>query len=216
LLGADRVRGIVNDDLGFDDVPVPDEAFGHDLKYVDAVPMFHNLRRVAAERGLTFGLKLSNTLEVDNWRTVFEGDDMMYLSGRALHAVTANLAMRISEDFRGDLLLSFAGGADAFNVADLLKSGMKTVTVCSDLLKSGGYLRMLQYVEQLGKEIDDVGAANLPDFVAKSAIRDANIDEFAPLLRYSALTDSGLNSTSTSMRAAGWPPRCNPSRSIDR
>ncbi|NNC40235.1 MAG: FAD-dependent oxidoreductase [Acidimicrobiia bacterium] len=193
LLGADRVRGIVNDDLGFDDVPVPDEAFGHDLKYVDAVPMFHNLRRVAAERGLTFGLKLSNTLEVDNWRTVFEGDDMMYLSGRALHAVTANLAMRISEDFRGDLLLSFAGGADAFNVADLLKSGMKTVTVCSDLLKSGGYLRMLQYVEQLGKEIDDVGAANLPDFVAKSAIRDANIDEFAPLLRYSALTDSGLN-----------------------
>jgi NADPH-dependent glutamate synthase beta subunit-like oxidoreductase len=193
LLGADRVRGIVNDDLGFDDIPVPDEAFGHDLKYVDAVPMFHNLRRVAAERGLTFGLKLSNTLEVDNWRTVFEGDDMMYLSGRALHAVTANLAMRISEDYRGDLLLSFAGGADAFNVADLLKSGMKTVTVCSDLLKSGGYLRMLQYVEHLEKAIDDVGAASLPDYIAKSAIRDANIDEFAPLLRYSALTDSGLN-----------------------
>ena len=53
LLGPDRVRGIINDALGFDDVPVPDEAFGHDLKYVDAVPMFHNLRRVAAARGLT-------------------------------------------------------------------------------------------------------------------------------------------------------------------
>ena len=39
LLGADRVRGIINDDLGFGDVPVPDEAFGHDLEYVDAVPM---------------------------------------------------------------------------------------------------------------------------------------------------------------------------------
>ena len=38
LLGADRVRGIINDDLGFTDIPVPDEAFGHDLKYVDAVP----------------------------------------------------------------------------------------------------------------------------------------------------------------------------------
>ena len=35
--------------------------------------MFHNLRRVAAEQqGRTFGLKLSNTLEVENWRTVFE------------------------------------------------------------------------------------------------------------------------------------------------
>ena len=85
LLGADRVRGIINDALGFDDVPVPDEAFGHDLKYVDAVPMFHNLRRVAAAEGLTFGLKLTNTLEVDNWRTVFDKDEMMYLSGRALH-----------------------------------------------------------------------------------------------------------------------------------
>ncbi len=138
LLGADRVRGIVNDALGFDDVPIPDEAFGHDLMYVDAVPMFHNLRRVAAAKGLTFGLKLTNTLEVDNWRTVFDKDQMMYLSGRALHAVTTNLASKISEEFRGDLMLSFAGGADCFNVADLLRSGMRTITVCSDLLKSGG------------------------------------------------------------------------------
>ncbi len=193
LLGADRVRGIVNDDLGFDDVPVPDEAFGHDLKYVDAVPMFHNLRRVAADNDLTFGLKLSNTLEVNNWRTVFDGDDMMYLSGRPLHAVTTNLAMRIAEDFRGDLLLSFAGGADAFNVADLLRSGMKTVTVCSDLLKSGGYLRMLQYLENLEANMRDVGAVDLEDFITRSAIRDVGLEEFAPLLRYSALADSGLH-----------------------
>ena len=95
LLGADRVRTIVNEDLGFDDIPVPDEAFGHDLMYVDAVPMLHSLRRVAASRGLTFGVKLTNTLEVDNWRDEFESDDMMYLSGRPLHAVTVNLASRI-------------------------------------------------------------------------------------------------------------------------
>ena len=213
LLGAERVRGIVNDDLGFDDVPIPDEAFGHDLKYVDAVPMFHNLRKVAADNGLTFGLKLSNTLEVNNWRTVFEDDDMMYLSGRALHAVTANLAGRISEDYRGDLLLSFAGGADAFNVAGLLRSGMKTVTVCSDLLKSGGYLRMVQYIENLEKAIDDVGAADLSDYIAKSALRDANLDEFAPLLRYSALTDSNLNLDLDSCRGLAEALR---SESIDR
>ena len=114
LLGADRVRGIVGDDLGFDDIPIPDEAFGHDLMYVDAGPMFHNLRRVARERNLTFGLKLTNTLEVENWRTEFADDEWMYLSGRALHPVTANLANLLNEEFRGDLLFSFAGGADAF------------------------------------------------------------------------------------------------------
>jgi NADPH-dependent glutamate synthase beta subunit-like oxidoreductase len=195
LLGADRVRGIVNSDLGFSDVPVPDEAFGHDLKYVDAVPMFHNLRRVARAKGLTFGLKLTNTLEVENHRSVFESDEMMYMSGRALHAVTTNLALRLSEEFKGDLLLSYAGGADAFNVSDLLRSGMKTITVCSDLLKTGGYLRLPQYVEELNKSLDKAGAANLDEFIANTAVQQENMGEFVSILTYGALTESGLNLT---------------------
>ena len=170
LLGAERVRGIVNHDLGFGDVPIPDEAFAHDLKWADAVPMFNNLKLAAASRGLTFGLKLTNTLEVDNWRTVFDRDARMYLSGRALHAVTTNLASRIAEEFRGDLPLSFAGGADCFNVADLLASGMRTVTVSSDLLKSGGYLRMLQYPEKVDAAYDELGATDTSDFVRRKAL----------------------------------------------
>jgi len=193
LLGADRVRGIVNDDLGFDDIPIPDEAFGHDLMYVDAVPMFHNLRRIAAERDLTFGLKLTNTLEVNNWRTEFEDDEFMYLSGRALHPVTTNLANLLNEEFRGDLLFSYAGGADAFNVAPLLASGMKTITTCSDLLKSGGYLRMIQYMEETRAAADKVGAGDIRDFIARSAVKGERFDEFAGTLRYAALTDTGLN-----------------------
>ena len=192
LLGADRVRGIVNEDLGYTDIPIPDEAFGHDLMYVDAVPMFHNLRRIAAAKDVTFGLKLTNTLEVDNFRPVFPDDDMMYLSGRALHAVTTNLGLRLSEEFRGDLLLSFAGGADCYNVADLLRSGMTSITVCSDLLKSGGYLRMIQYMENLNAAMDEVGALDLTDFACKSAIHHDEFGEFGPLLRYTSLTDSGL------------------------
>ncbi|MFV1963022.1 MAG: NAD(P)-binding protein, partial [Acidimicrobiia bacterium] len=192
LLGADRVRTIVNDDLGFDDIPVPDEAFGHDLMYVDAVPMLHSLRRVAAGRGLTFGVKLTNTLEVDNWRKEFESDDMMYLSGRALHAVTVNLASRIKEDFGDKLLLSFSGGADYLNVSDLLRSGIKTVTVCSDLLKTGGYLRMLQYMEELDREMDKVGATDMVDFSAKSGAHQPTSSDFAQLMRYSALSNTGL------------------------
>ena len=117
LLGAERVRSIVNEELGWRDVPIPDEAFGHDLRYEDGVPMFHRLRAAARERGLVFGLKLSNTLEVRNWRRVFDRDATMYLSGRALHAVTVNLAATLADEFEGRLPLSFAGGADAFNVA---------------------------------------------------------------------------------------------------
>jgi putative selenate reductase len=192
LLGADRVRSIINEELGFADIPVPDEAFEHDLLYVDAVPMFHNLRRLAREKDLVFGVKLTNTLEVENFRDVFDRDDMMYLSGRALHAVTSNLALTLAEEFRGDLLMSFAGGADCFNVPDLLRSGIVSITVCSDLLKSGGYMRMLQYFETLNAAMDEVGALDLTDFICKTAIRHDEFEEFADLLRYTALTDSGL------------------------
>ncbi|MDQ1323524.1 MAG: putative selenate reductase, partial [Chloroflexota bacterium] len=169
LLGAEQVRGIVNDELGFADVPIPDEAFGHDLKYADAVPMFGRLREAADARGLTFGLKLSNTLEVENWRTAFDRDPTMYLSGRPLHAVTVNLAAKLTGDLGGDLPLSFAGGADCFNVADLLGAGIRTVTVCSDLLKSGGYLRMLQYTEHVDTAFDAAGATDTGDFIRRTA-----------------------------------------------
>ena len=192
LLGPDRVRGIINGDLGFVDVPIPDAAFGHDLKYVDAVPMFHNLRRVAAAEGLQFGLKLSNTLEVENWRSTFDAEGMMYLSGRALHPVTTNLAAMLSEEFRGDLMLSYAGGADAFNVAELLAAGMTTVTVCSDLLKTGGYLRLAQYTENLAATMAAEEAADLADFAARRAVGVNGFAEFAPVLHWSALTDSHL------------------------
>jgi putative selenate reductase len=192
LLGPDRVRGVLGD-LGFDDVPVPDEAFGHDLKWDDAVPMFHNLRRLARRRGVTFGVKLTNTLEVENWRTVFADDQMMYLSGRALHPVTTNLALRLSEEFRGGLLLSFAGGADAFNAPDLLRSGMTTVTMCSDLLKSGGYLRLLQYLENTAAAMEAAGAAGLEEFAARSAVASEEFAEFAPVLHRALLADSGLD-----------------------
>ena len=172
LLGAEGVRGIINGDLGWTDVPVPDEAFGHDLRYEDAIPMFRRLQAAADERGLVFGLKLSNTLEVKNWRSVFERDATMYLSGRALHAVTVNLAARLSDEFAGQLPLSFAGGADAFNMAHLLAGGLRTVTVCSDLLKTGGYLRMLQYPEKVEEAFGAVGASGIDDFVLRTAQAD--------------------------------------------
>jgi putative selenate reductase len=172
LLGAEQVRGIVIGDLGFTDVPIPDEAFAHDLKWADAVPMFHNLRRAAEARGRAFGLKLSNTLEVENWRTVFEHDATMYLSGRPLHAVTTNLAAMITDEFGAGVPISFAGGADAFNVARLLASGIHTVTVCSDLLKSGGYLRMLQYPERVQAAFDAAAARDTDDFILRTARAD--------------------------------------------
>jgi putative selenate reductase len=184
LLGAEGVRGLLNTQLGFDDVTVPDEAFGHDLKYVDAVPMLTRLRALALERGLTFGVKLTNTLEVVNHRNVFPANEKtMYLSGRPLQAISSSLAAKLSAEFDGDLPMSYAGGADAFFMPGLLSAGMKTITVCSDILKSGGYLRMLQYMRETARAMDAFDANDLDAYVVRTAaISNVFAEQFASVL----------------------------------
>jgi putative selenate reductase len=173
LLGPERVRTILNDDLNFGDVVVPDIAFEHDLKYPDAVTMLNNLRAVAKDCELEFGVKLSNTLEVENSRSVFnEAENMMYLSGRPLHAITVNLAHKLAEEFDDGLPMSFSAGANCFNAPDLLAAGMQTITVCSDLLKTGGYLRLLQYLETVEDAFGTTGAHSIGEFILKYAETD--------------------------------------------
>jgi putative selenate reductase len=175
LLGPERVREILNKNLRYDDVVVPDAAFDHDLKFADAVPMLRNLRGVAEACGLEFGVKLSNTLEVENPGSVFAANEKtMYLSGRPLHAITVNLASMLDDEFDSELLMSFSAGANCFNAPDLLAAGMQTVTTCSDLLKTGGYLRLLQYIENLDAAMAEAGTTSLGEFreVARRDLRD--------------------------------------------
>ncbi len=170
LLGPEQVRSLLNDQLGYLDVLVPDSAFEHDLKYPDAVPMLQALIGVARNCDLHFGVKLSNTLEVANNRSVFNpAEKMSYLSGRPLHAITVSLARQLSMEFGGDLPISFSAGADCFNASDLLAAGMQTITVCSDLLKTGGYLRLLQYIEQVRDDFKSAGAADINEFALAKA-----------------------------------------------
>ncbi len=148
LLGSEQLREILNQKSGFNTI-VPDIAFEHDLKYPDAVKLISSLTAKAKAGGVEFGLKLTNTLESVNNKEVFGSDiEMMYMSGRALHPVSVNLAARLQNEFKGELDISFSAGADAFNLHKLLSCGFRTITVCSDLLKPGGYTRLKQYFDE--------------------------------------------------------------------
>ena len=165
LLGPERLRGLLNDTLGFE-IEVPDEAFAHDPKWADAMAMVKGLAAAALATPFSFGLKLSNTLEVVNHRPVFPaGEKMMYLSGRALHPLTLTLAHLVAEELGGKVPLSFCGGADARNFPDLVADGLGPVTVCTDLLKPGGYARLQQYLVNLEAAMTEAGAADLDAFI---------------------------------------------------
>jgi putative selenate reductase len=178
LLGPERLRTILNDKLGFK-THVPDEAFEHDLKYADAIDIINSLTKTAEKEGLVFGLKLSNTLESNNHKTVFDtAITNMYMSGRALHPLTVNLAATLQNSFAGKLNLSFSGGADAFNVSELLACGFKTITVCSDLLKPGGYTRLNQYFESLKTAFSEAEVESIERFILHST-ETKNLQEAA-------------------------------------
>jgi len=168
LLGKDHLHQIMAAS-GFE-TQVPDQAFEHDLKYEDALKIIENLQKVADENQRHFGLKLTNTLESVNHKNVFPKEaDMMYNSGRSLHPISVNVALKLQKQFEGKLDLSFSGGAHALNISELVKCGLSPITVCTDLLKPGGYSRMHQYVEKLREAFAEKGSSSIDDFIAKGA-----------------------------------------------
>lgn len=150
MLGYEYVRETL-DTLGYDYIQFPDKHFLADLQYDDAVGIFTRMLKVAKEKGLAFGVKLSNTCPVDVKRNEVPSEEM-YMSGRSLMPLTINLAVKLSKAFDGKLPISFAGGADAFNLKDILEVGIGPVTMATTLLKPGGYMRFYQ----MARETEDV------------------------------------------------------------
>jgi putative selenate reductase len=187
LLGKEELRQILNKDLGFN-VIVPDEAFEHDLKYQDAISLINKLRNEASYCKVDFSIKLTNTLESINIREVLPiKEGMNYMSGRALHPISVKLAAKLQSDFDGKLDISFSAGADCFNFSDLIACNLKPITVCTDLLKPGGYMRLKQYADELSNAFDNYDAIDLDDFIHKKNDDnkvDTNLAAFQNLIRY--------------------------------
>ncbi|MHC1784740.1 MAG: putative selenate reductase subunit YgfK [Anaerolineaceae bacterium] len=169
LLGRETVLNILNHSLGFAEIDIPETVFEHDLTYPRAVELVHTLKATAAEENLTFGVKLSNTLPVRNHKSVMPGDEM-YMSGRPLYPITMNLFHKLTQEFKGDLKVSYSAGADAVNTATILSCGACPVTVASDLLKPGGYARLGQYLENIRAEMKFSSASNLAEFAGDKEI----------------------------------------------
>lgn len=173
LLGRDMVWVILERN-GFPTL-VPEEAFAHDLKYPDALRIIKNLKLLAKSKGVHFGVKLTNTLESMNNRSIFPSNEkMMYMSGRALHPISVNLAAKLLAEFKGDLDVSFSAGANQENISKLLACGLTPITVCSDILKPGGYGRLSQYIANVTDSFTKLQANNMEEYIIQYASQIAN------------------------------------------
>ncbi len=147
MLGYETARGIL-DAMGYDYMEFDDFHFLHDLQYADAVPMITRLKEQAKAKDLAFGVKITNTFPQKVVDGVLPSEDM-YMSGRSLFPVSIELASRLANEFDGDLRISYSGGADADNIADIFRTGIWPITVATTLLKPGGYNRAYQLAEAL-------------------------------------------------------------------
>jgi len=167
LLGEDAVREILHDRLGYTDIPLVPEAFAEDLQFPAALDLITRLRTFGAQAGRVFGIKLTNTLVVENLRGVMPGD-RMYLSGRPLHVLAVTLLDRLMAALPGELDLAgnaggipvaFSAGVDKDNLGGMIGLGLAPVTICSDLLKPGGYGRLAQGLRSWRKALQTAGWA---------------------------------------------------------
>lgn len=183
LLGYDFARKIL-DEMGYGYISFDDFHFKDDLQYADAVPMLNRLMALAESRGLSFGVKITNTFPVDVTRQELPGKEM-YMSGRSLYPLSISLAAKLAKEFEGRLRISYSGGADYYNIDRIFEAGIWPVTVATTVLKPGGYQRMEQIARKLGgmeyKDFTGIGLEAVTELAGGAAADRRYIKSAKPL-----------------------------------
>lgn len=168
LLGYDAVEELLRGRLGYDELQLDRKAFETDIPWDAALAMLDRLAGSAARRGLSLGVKLTNTLVVKNHRPRLAGE-VVYLSGLPLHVLAMTLADRLAQASGGRHPLSFSAGIDADNFHEAVACGMSPVTACTDLLRPTGYRRLPRYLKALEADMERHGARSVAEYILARA-----------------------------------------------
>jgi putative selenate reductase len=169
LLGREELSSILHDRMGYTEIRVPDAAFDNDATWSQISEMMQRLGPFADRLGRGIGVKFCNTLVVENHKNFFPASEQhMYLSGPPLHPLAITLVRRFRRSFGDRFPISFSAGIDATNFADTVSLGLKPVTVCTNLLKPGGYRNGWHYIGNLIRHMDAAGAADIDSFVIRA------------------------------------------------
>jgi putative selenate reductase len=180
LLGFDAARGIL-DETGWRSIEIRRDNFERDLQFEDALRLVASLDAKARKAGRRFGVKLSNTLANANTavdpsgKQKFLPGEERYMSGRALFPLTISLAAKLAAALRSalprwDSRFSYCGGAWAMNAGDLVAAGLGPLTIATDILKPGGYLRLIPVARAAAAARP--GSPDRPDPVALAALAE--------------------------------------------
>jgi putative selenate reductase len=172
LLGFPRVVQLLQYDLAYSHIRLDRLSFVEDLEISRAVDLITDLERYAAGAGRRFGVKLTNTMVVNNDKGFLPADPM-YMSGPPLHVLATSLLddllMTMPGTFKvaghdGPVQVSFSAGVAKENLSDTLGMGVAPATMCSDLLRPGGYGRLEPMLRRLERDMTAAGAGTLGEW----------------------------------------------------
>jgi len=172
LLGFGDVVEILQETLGYEHIRLNRHVFPDDLLFERGVELISELRDYARHEGRKFGIKLTNTLVVDNDKG-WMPDDPMYLSGPPLHVLATTLLDELLSAMpnvfkvaghTGDVQVTFSAGVTRENLSTTVGMGVAPATLSSDLLKPGGYGRLEPMLRKLTGDMRTAGVRNLADW----------------------------------------------------
>ena len=204
-LGRERLEHLLYAVLGYTNLQVNQEAYETALSLPEAVEVVRRLEPIAQARGLSIGVKFSNTLEVYNTLGRLP-DRLMYLSGQPLHVIAVSLVAEWRAAVGTRYPVSFAAGIDRRNFGNAVAMGLVPVTVCTDILRPRGYARMSHYLEELAGQMGRVGATTIDEYVMAARPGEAR-DRDAAVMRNTALiaAETAADSRYAAIQNCGSP-----------
>lgn len=172
MLGYEYTRTTL-DKMGYNYLEFNDYHFTHDLQFDDAILMLQRLQHIANKKNLEFGVKLTNTFPVKITDNRLHGDEM-YMSGIALFPLSISLAYKLAKAFNGNIKISYSGGADIYNITEVIDTGIWPVTLATTLLKPGGYERCIQIANKLNTS--NVNSENIINVHKLKQLRDSTLN----------------------------------------
>jgi putative selenate reductase len=166
LLGYEEVCHLLHERMGYHELRPRKAAFDGDLRWQDALGLGRRLADEARRCGRSFGVKMTNTLVVENHKSFF-GAEEMYLSGPPLHVLAMQCVARWRAGFGDEVPISFSGGIDQHNFTDAVACDLVPVTTCTDLLRPGGYGRLPKYLQNLEEAMAESGARDREELILR-------------------------------------------------
>ncbi len=167
MLGYDEVKRLLNDELGYKYVELDKSSFEKELTFEDGIGILKRLTAFAKKYNKQVGAKFTNTLIVKNNQDIFD-EEIIYLSGAPLHVLALEAMHRFRKELGCDFSISFSAGINKDNFTDIVRSNVVPVTTCTDLLKTGGYTRMYDYLFNLKNRMEESGSKNIEEFIVNS------------------------------------------------